>query len=64
MMRLYYIFIGCFSLPGIAVERAFATYYVSDYEKNPRIHISVSLIIIIDIAALVFMLTFIYGKAL
>ena len=64
MMRLYYIFVGCFSIPGVAVERVFATYYVSDYEKNSRKYIALILIAIINIMAFFFMFTFIYGRKL
>ncbi|KAE9555798.1 hypothetical protein FO519_001012 [Halicephalobus sp. NKZ332] len=60
MMRLFYIAVGCFILPGLAVERVFATYYVSDYEIKPRRIISVSLVIFIDFLSLCFMITFIY----
>uniref|UniRef100_A0A914PLJ9 Uncharacterized protein n=1 Tax=Panagrolaimus davidi TaxID=227884 RepID=A0A914PLJ9_9BILA len=40
-------------MPTLAIERLFATVYVYNYEKKPKTHISIILILITDICAFV-----------
>ncbi|KAI1722072.1 sre G protein-coupled chemoreceptor domain-containing protein [Ditylenchus destructor] len=48
IIRIFFAFVGAFSLPAIAVERCCAAIYVTDYERNKRSLISVLLILIVD----------------
>ncbi|KAI1718598.1 sre G protein-coupled chemoreceptor domain-containing protein [Ditylenchus destructor] len=52
--RIYFVFVGGFTLFASAIERSFAIVFIYDYEKNCRSWISALLMLIIDIAAILF----------